>query len=359
MGMGHRVAEARCRAEELTATGHPQIVTVNENGSYTRRMSTRPPVPVTIVAGGAEAAALADRLDVRGDDAVIVSEDIQTGRCEPGRFSVLPDTVSRTAGCVCCRLRLDLVDAMARVACRTRPPRRVLVGLGPNEDVVAAVYTVLTDPELRRHVRLDGVVATLDAVAAATNLAVGRPIGDALAAERIAVADRIVISRGADVLPAALARIRRTVASVGRFGTVVVPGAPSRNLGTLLGLDAWHAIPAVTEAQAEPTDAFGDVTLPQTVVLRQAGLLDPDEVEEWLDDVITQHAPRLMRLQGVLSVDGAPSRVCCHAVRSYSMSHPEQEHASGPGSAASVVVVTGAELDAHDLAEGLRRTVIR
>jgi G3E family GTPase len=356
------------------------------------------PIPLTVVAGGAEMASLLPQLlGPAHDVALIATEGIQAGVEGAGidragidgagidgagidgagidgagrRITVVPDVGERSPGCPCCRLRLDLVDAVARLVRRRSRPTHLLVAVpdvaaDPTAEpdgtsVTAVVHTVLSDPDLRRWVRLDGVVATLDAVASVTRLRTGSPVVEGEGAERLAIADRLLVARADQVVEASLTELRDVMGRLNRIAPVLAPAVERVAVEQLLSIDAWHGAPNVMPAT--PRGIAADTGhrvagTPDLVVLEQRGALDPGGVEAWLDEVLAHHAPRLVRLQGALAVDGSPGRVCCHGVGSYAMSHPEHEHSGGRRSDTSLMMLIGHGLPADELAAGLRATAV-
>lgn len=351
---------------------------------------TPDPIPLTIVAGGIELPALvAPLLAARpralliGPDRVVEAAMVELARLAsaghagalPGMLAgfrieiVQPDVGERSAGCPCCRDRLDVIEAVLVHLRRPRRPTHVVVAVpGPPEDregtaapdgrssVTTVAHTVLSDPDLRRHVRLDAVVTSLDAVAAVTRLRTGGELGGPVEFERLAVADRLVVGRADQVADEAFAELVRTLRAVNRIAPVLAPAVAPVRPAQLLGIDAWHGAPTVATAEA---DEQTPGSAPRTIVLDQQGTLDPGGVDEWLDDVIRRHAPRLQRLQGVLSVDGRSHRMCCHGVGSYAMSHPEHEDRHDRRTGSSLVVLIGDGLPAAELAHELASTVLR
>ena len=340
------------------------------------------PIPLTVVAGGAEMPSLLPQLlGPRDDLALIAPErmpipatdvagDLARNHGAGRLVTVVPDVGERAPGCPCCRLRLDLIDAVATLVRRRSRPSHIVVavpdvaGDPAASSVTTVAHTVLSDPDLRRWVRLDGVVTTLDAVPAVTRLRTGTAAFDPIDAERLAIADRVLVARADQVIDSSLIELRHLVEQHNRIGAVLAPAVERVAARQLMSIDAWHGAPLVRAMAApvvRPDDppVAGVAGAPDLVVIEQHGVLDPGGVEEWLDEVLTQHAPRLLRLQGALAVDGAPGRVCCHGVGSYAMSHPEHEHPAGRRSDTSVVVLIGHGLPADELTAGLRATAVR
>jgi G3E family GTPase len=113
-------------------------------------------------------------------------------------------TVVLSSGCVCCSLRGDLAeelrDLLDRRARGEVPPfRRVAVETTGLADPAPVLATLVSEPMLRHHVRLGGVVVTVDAVTGERTL--GRH-GESV--RQVAAADRIVVTKADLADPGAL-----------------------------------------------------------------------------------------------------------------------------------------------------------
>ncbi len=313
--------------------------------------------PVTVIAGGDEAALLAVRLGTglasadRRERVAVISEAAAPEPTPEVDWLVIGAVEGeRTEGCPCCRSRLDLVQAIRLVLERPHHADRVLVVVDPRRDISTVTQTILSEPDLQRLADLDGVVTTVDAVSLSTRLALDLPFEDALGLQRLSVADRVLVARAIDLTDDALGRVLRAVRTVNRFGYVAVPSVSPIDMSALVDLRAWHGAPQLASARLEEPFVLGDeVERPVTVHCEVDGLLDPDAVETWFDQVIAAHGPRLLRLQGAVAVTGQEHRVCCRGVRSFAVSHSEDEHLPGERSTRSVVAIVGYGLDADAL----------
>jgi G3E family GTPase len=117
-------------------------------------------------------------------------------------------------GCICCTVREDLIETLADLAKRrvagTIPPfRRVLVETTGLADPVPVLHTLMTAPDIVDRYRIDGVVATVDAVNGAHTLDAHRE-----AVRQIAVADRLLVTKPDLASGAALAQLEARLAEI-------------------------------------------------------------------------------------------------------------------------------------------------
>ncbi len=300
-------------------------------------------IPLTLAAGGGELPALVAQLAHPATGAGLVASAAFVNTSVDTGVVVEADIGSRTPGCACCEIRVDLLDGIARAVLRRSPPSRVVVALDGHDDAITAIHTILSDPTLARLVRLDAVLATVDAVQWATRLAAGGPVDTDVGLDRLAVADRILIARSRDVTPDALGAIGHVLRSLNQTGPIIAPGIAPCPVDELIDVHAWHGAPTVGRAPDEPSPFLG-ADAPVTVVCHTDQALDADRVGEWLDGIIAGYATHLLRLQGAIAVPGQTARTCVQGVRSWAMSHSEADHPDGRCSSTSTVVLIGRDL---------------
>jgi G3E family GTPase len=117
-------------------------------------------------------------------------------------------------GCICCSVREDLIETLDDLASRraagTIPPfHRVLVETTGLADPVPVLHTLMTAPDIIARYRIDGVVATVDAVNGAHTLDAHPE-----AVRQVAVADRLLVTK-TDLAPGdALPRLDARLAAI-------------------------------------------------------------------------------------------------------------------------------------------------
>jgi G3E family GTPase len=278
-------------------------------------------LPVVLVTGflGSGKTTLISRLLRRpelGETAVIVNELGEVAIDHHLLRRVDERTIVLDGGCVCCSLRGDLADELRDLLSRrTRgeiPPfSRVIVETTGLADPAPVVYTLLSEPVVRHHYRLESVVATVDGV---------NGMREPESVKQAAIADRLVVTK-TDVAD------RDAVLDVKERLARLNPAAP--------------IIEAVFGA-VEPGDVFGGAERDVRELsldgpahrddLRAVAVFLDDELDWtafaiWLTMLLQARGTDILRVKGLLNVGGAgPVLLNCvqHAV------HPPEHLESWP-----------------------------
>src|SRR5580700_4228926 len=136
--------------------------------------------PVNIITGflGSGKTTLLQRLlhsPELSDVAVLVNEFGEVGLDHHLLQAVAESTLLLGNGCLCCAVRGDLQQALRNLLSqRTRGEvpnfRRVVIETSGLADPSPIAYTLLSEPVLRHHFRLSGIITTVDAVNGAGGL---------------------------------------------------------------------------------------------------------------------------------------------------------------------------------------------
>ena len=227
------------------------------------------------------------------------------------------ETMVVNGGCVCCQLRSDLEETLRDLLARRRagevPPfERVAVETTGLADPAPIAQTLLNNALVSGFYRLDGIAATVDGV-----LGPGHLREQPEAAKQVAVADRIVVTKcdREDAAPEALVELLDRLA----------PGAERREAAMgavppdfLFGLDTADArwLGLADEAEGghghDHEHHLDDI---DTVSLVFEEPIDWMAFSRWLADLRNLHGRELLRVKGILNLEGEEGPVVVHGVQ--------------------------------------------
>jgi G3E family GTPase len=225
------------------------------------------------------------------------------------------NTVLLNAGCLCCTVRGDLTRVLREMLPRARRDEinRIIIettGLAEPGPVLA---TLMTDPVVASAYRLDGVVTVIDAVGGVANLA-ERPE----AMRQIAMADRIVLTK-TDLADPALLLQRIDALNPGAPVITAQHGAidPATILNAGL-FDPATKIPDVAgwlHAEAHEHHHHEHDERITSFCLTFDRPLHWQGVGMWLELLIQTRGKDLLRIKGILNLQGQDRPVAIHAVQ--------------------------------------------
>jgi G3E family GTPase len=246
-------------------------------------------------------------------------------------------TVLLDSGCLCCSLRDDLAtelrDLLGRRDRGEIPAfRRVVVETTGLADPGPIVYTLLSEPVVRHHYRLETVVATVDAQ---------HGLREPESVRQAAAADTLVVTK-TDVVPAVSLAGRLAELNPAARVLEVSFGEVDPEL-LLRGGD--HDLP---EVAVEPHDHDGVAAL--SLVLDEA--LDWTAFGIWLTMLLQARGQDILRVKGLLDV-GGPRPVLLNGVQH--VVHPPLHLDAWPDDDHRTrIVFIGRGLDRAALTESLR-----
>jgi G3E family GTPase len=294
-------------------------------------------IPVNVITGflGSGKTTLLQRLlasPALADTAVLVNEFGEVGLDHHLLRRLGDEIVLLQSGCLCCTIRGDLSAAMRDLYSRRERGeipafRRLAVETTGLADPVPILSTVMAEPVLRHHFRLGNVVTTVDAVNGLLHLERQEE-----SAKQAAVADRLVITKTdiADARDIAELRRRLTRLNPAAPQLETAPGVPldpdrilTRDLYDLDGraeeVRRWLAVEGGNAQAAAADHHHRDVNRHDAGIhafcLRFERPLDWTAFGIWLTMLLHAHGTDILRVKGMLNVDGSPGPVVVHGVQ--------------------------------------------
>jgi G3E family GTPase len=291
------------------------------------------PIPINLLTGflGSGKTTLLNhmlRSPAFSDCAVLINEFGDVGVDHHLIESVRGDVVLMASGCVCCTVRGDLSEAIRalyekREAGVVPAFRRLVIETTGIADPIPVLATIMHDRVIQHHFRIGNVITTVDAVNAEHQLETY-----AEAFRQIAVADRIVITK-ADLaqegplqeLHAMLQRINPTAAVCESYRGETAADAllgqdrfdpGGRDLEVTRGLETAPLGPFRTLARA---GASVHTTRLNTFVLEIDRQINWIVFGVWLTLLLQAHGERVLRVKGLLDVQGSETPVVVHGVQ--------------------------------------------
>lgn len=311
-------------------------------------------IPVTILTGflGSGKTTLLARLLKHPDMknvAVLINEFGEVGLDDAFVEKLDGDVVMMQSGCLCCTIRNDLSESMndlwlKRVKGTVPEFDRIVIETTGLADPAPIVHTLMTDPMVAAHYRLDGVVTTVDALNAENEL--DRQFESV---KQAAVADRLVLTKtdlaDAPTVERVTARIRKLNPAAPLHSAVLGDITPDKLIHAglfnpktkIADVEGWLKAEAYDDGHDhhhdhdhghdhDRHDDHGSGKKHQHAHDRNR---HDDEIEAyavfrdqpftreslaaWLDALLTYLGPDLLRVKGLLNVDDMP--VALHGVQ--------------------------------------------
>ncbi len=317
------------------------------------------------------------------DTAVIINEFGEIGLDHLLVESSNEDMLLLSSGCLCCTIRGDLIETLRSLYKRRGrgeiPPfRRVVIETTGLADPAPILHTLIQDPQLADFYRLDGVIATVDAVNGMDQLD-----KQVESVKQAAVADRIVLTKsdlqgetGAlearlrCLNPAApiLKAVDGKIDPSGLFDAGLYnPATKTLDVQRWLSEEAYadrgghdhghhhdhaHDHHGHDRRGQNPHDPNRHDARIRAFCLRYEAPLDWAKFVDWIETLIALHGANLLRVKGILNVAGNDGPVAIHGVQH--LFHPPLELAAWPdGDHASRLVFITRDIEEASLAKGL------
>lgn len=344
-------------------------------------------IPVTLLTGflGAGKTTLLNHL-IRDPDAgriaVIMNELGDVGLDHDLIEESTEEIVLMQSGCICCSIRGDLLKSLGKLVARRQNGDldfdRIVIETTGIADPGPILHSLVVDQIVAPNFRMDGVVTLADAATGPRTLQ-----KQIEAVNQIAMSDLIILSK-TDLVPASeVARFEAQIAEINSSARRVRADHGRVQTGTLFGLSAMRPTVASDEVsnwlgmdapQPDPLAGLSGFTSKQ--IKPEALPFTPDqshalhnhkinsasiEVHEpipasvfdfWLDTLIALKGPNILRMKGIVHVEGIDWPFVFHGVQHIFDAPVPLKSWTGKDTTSRVVVIAR-DMNEEDLAASL------
>ena len=330
-------------------------------------------------------------------DLVSIKEDL-----EPGSEQIM----MLNNGCLCCTVRDDLVQMLNKLQTQKDKFDRIVIETTGLANPAPIIQTFFLEPTVADAMKLDGVVALVDAKHIEFHLDEQKPDGVVNEAiEQIAFADRIVLNKIDLVSDGDLQRLEERIRSMNALASVQRAERAEVPLEYVLGVggfdlekieedinaydkrieeehhhhehdhehdhecgpncthhshehdhDHKHEHHDHGHSHAHAHDHVHDDSV-TSVSLTIDGDLDLDQVNYWLGGLMEVKSNDLYRMKGVLAIDGFDRRFVFQGVHMLFEGMPDREWREGEERRSRIVFI-GKDLDPEIIREGFEHCVV-
>ncbi len=322
-------------------------------------------IPVTVLTGflGAGKTTLLNRL-LRGTTgkryAVIVNEIGELGVDGALVIGAEEEVYELNNGCVCCKLRGDLLRIASHLVRRVGGFDGILIETSGMADPAPVLQTFQFDDLLRQHTRLDSVICVADARHLATQL-LDAPEAQA----QLAQADLVLLNKADLADEATLDAAERAVQLINPTAALLRSVQGDVPLAQLLDRGAFDnsrlQMPAL-RLEAAPAGPRAHVYRPLEAVRHSPGVVsvslafarpfDRTRFLPWLQRLVAERGADLLRAKGIIAFEGQDRRFVFQAVHMTVDSGFDQPWAAGRPRETRLVFI-GRKLVADELQDEL------
>ncbi|MGI9452709.1 MAG: CobW family GTP-binding protein [Geminicoccaceae bacterium] len=235
------------------------------------------------------------------------------------------ETVILESGCVCCTIRGDLADAIRELHSKRERGiiptfDRLAIETTGLADPAPIVSTLLAEPVIRNHFRLGNIITTIDAVNAALHLG-----NNDESVKQAAIADRLVLTKSDLADAKTVDAARQALADVNGSATVIDAQDDRFDPDDLMASDIYDAEANAAEARRwlehhrhvdhahDHRSQHGEDIETFSLIVDQP--IDWTAFGIWLTMLLHRHGEQVLRVKGILNVEGQATPVMIHGVQ--------------------------------------------
>lgn len=295
-------------------------------------MQKKQPIPATVLTGflGAGKTTLLNHILTQNHGyrcAVIINEFGSVSIDNQILIGADEEVVELNNGCLCCRVRGDLIKSLSNLFQKQKRFDYVLIETTGLADPGPIAQTFAM-PELRDKVRLDGIVTVVDA------RHIEKELMDAPEAKpQIGFADVILLNKTDMVSAADLERVEARIRRINTLAKIHRTERSKIDLGLILNIKARETLaplnlpakrpglalqadgPALSADAGHTHDHAHHDESVTSFYFNDDRPLDMKKAEAWLSEVLTEFGPRIYRSKGILNIKGSAKRIVFHGVQ--------------------------------------------
>lgn len=256
-------------------------------------------------------------------------------------------------GCLCCTVRGDLVETLAKLQERAGELDGILIETTGLADPAPVASTFFVADEVKAGIKLDAFVTVVDAVNLDTNLD-----QSAEAVEQVAFSDIVLINKTDLVGPDKIREVEARVRKLNPLAIIHHTANADIDVGKVIGVGAFDLMqklevdPQFLDDHEHEHDA--DVT---SFVIEETRLVDINRFALWMNQLAQERGDDLYRTKGIFNAQGFRERLVFQSVRMLTTMRPDRPWTEGEKRVSQFVVI-GRNLDRAEFAEGLARCVV-
>ena len=296
------------------------------------------PIPISVLTGflGSGKTTALNRLlrqPAMAGTMVIVNEFGEIGLDHELIETADEDTVLLRSGCLCCTIRNDLIDTLQSLSRRrelgsSHAFDRIVIETTGLADPAPILQALLTDPVVAARFRLDGVIATVDAVVGQSTL--DRHIE---AVKQAALADRLVLTK-IDLADAGdCSALENRLRAINPAAPIFRARQGAVDPGVLFGIGTYDPVSKGLDVQCwlnaekyvshdheeRHATAAHDANRHDDHIRAMCLTVDrpiPGEaLDRWLENLLRLRGPDLLRFKAIINVAELPGPLVAHAVQ--------------------------------------------
>ncbi len=317
-------------------------------------MITESRKPVTILTGflGAGKTTLLNRILTAPHGlrvAVVVNEFGEVGIDHHLLISSDEEIFQMNNGCICCTVRGDLIRVLFQLLERKSTFDTLLIETTGLADPAPLVQTLLIDEKIRSEFLLDSIITVVDAMHISLHIE-DRPE----AQEQIAFADTMLLNKTDLVTAEELDLLEGKIRRLNRTARIFRTRNADVDIAGLFNSRGFNLEQKLSQDPELLTDGNHHHTTPfSTVSFVEPGELNGQKLSFWFRSVLTDLDTDILRMKGILSLQGDDHQFVFHGVHSLFEGRPGRQW-NGDEQRLNRLVFIGKGLNHEKLLEGFR-----